>query len=165
VASDQDYVGSISMMPFPWPPFGTALCNGDTVPIEQNQTLFSLLGTYYGGNGSSSFALPDFNARMPLGQNQSGSGTPRTVGEAAGLEQVVLSVDNLPAHNHPVSLGGTGATDTASGPSVQGTTASGGSGSAVPVGNTGGGAPVATMPPFMTVSFIIALYGIFPTRD
>jgi microcystin-dependent protein len=162
VASDDDYVGSISMMPFPWPPFGTALCNGGIVPILQNTALFSLLGTNYGGDDSTVFGLPDFNARMPLGQNQSGSGTPWVIGDAAGREQVVLTVDNLPPHNHPVSLGGTGATDAVSGPSVQGTTASGGTASASPVGNTGGGVPVPTLPPFLTVSFTINLQGIYP---
>lgn len=165
MASDDDYLGSISMMPFTWPPFGMALCNGGIVPIMQNTALFSLLGANYGGNGTNVFALPDFNARMPLGQNQSGPGTPWAIGEAAGREQVVLTVDNLPPHNHPVSLGGTGATDAASGPSVQGATASGGTASAAPVGNTGGGVPVPTLPPFLTVSFIINLQGIFPERD
>jgi microcystin-dependent protein len=129
------------------------------MPVSQNTALFALLGTQYGGNGSTNFNLPDLRGRMAMGQGQGPGLSQRIVGEMDGAERVNLLASHLPPHEHPVSLGGT-----ASG--TGGTMAASGSGAVTPMpsGVTGGGFPVPIMPPTLTVNFQIALAGIFPSR-
>ena len=161
----QPFLGEIMMVPINFPPKGWAFCNGQFLPINQNQALFSLLGTTFGGNGQTTFALPDLRARIPIGE---GSGHP--LGERLGAESHTLSLNELPAHTHMVnvsSVAGTSATPTgnflAAAANVYGDSST--SAVAVPaVTNTGGSQPHENRQPFLVLNFCIALQGVFPTQ-
>lgn len=161
----EPFLAEIRMMSFVFAPRGWALCNGQLLPINQNQALFSLLGTQYGGNGQTNFALPDLRARTPMHRGQG-----HTVGEKAGAETHTLSVAEMPAHTHrPVaaatanSLGPAGAIF--AGPGKQAFTGAGtGAMHAAAVGLAGGSEPHENRAPYLTISFCIALQGIFPSR-
>jgi microcystin-dependent protein len=163
----EPFLAEIRLMSFVFPPKGWALCNGQLLPINQNQALFSLLGTTYGGNGQTNFALPDLRGRVPI---HVGAG--HSLGERAGSEAVTLSVAQLPAHVHagPASTANasTGAPAGAS-PAVSkkpnyaetsqqlaGMTST---------SLAGGSQPHENRQPFLTVSFCIALQGIFPSPN
>lgn len=122
------FLGTILPWPMNWAPVGWALCDGSLLPISQNQALFSLIGTKYGGNGTSNFALPNLCGRMPIGIGQGVNLPPVTLGQAGGNPTVTLTTNTLPAHNHPATFtpgsGGAGslsvstATPTAAPPSL-----------------------------------------------
>ena len=163
------YLAELRIVSFNFAPKGWAMCNGQFLPINQNQALFSLLGTMYGGNGQTTFALPDLRGRLPM---HVGSG--HTQGEAGGSEAVTLSLSQLPAHTHFVN--GTGAAADTANP-TNAFWASGGQqiystgGSlaamapqAVPV-QIGGSQPHENRSPILTLNFIIALIGVFPSRN
>ena len=163
------YVGEIRMFGASFAPAGWAFCNGALIPISENDTLFNLIGTTFGGDGQETFALPNLQSRLPIHQ---GGGF--TIGEMSGVESVTLTVQQIPQHLHV----------------PQGTTANGGATSpggniwanfpdgavynaaigAVPASNlnaqalgiAGGSQPHDNMMPFLCVSFIISLFGIFP---
>src|SRR5674476_75341 len=97
----QPFLGQIQPFGFNFAPKGWAQCNGQILSITQNAALFSLIGTYYGGNGTSTFALPNLQSRVPLHQGTSTSGENFVIGESAGVESVVLNLSELPAHSHP----------------------------------------------------------------
>jgi microcystin-dependent protein len=170
------YIGEIRTFGFDFAPRGWALCNGAILPINQNQALFSLLGTYYGGNGSTNFALPDLRSRVPLGMGQ-GTAQPGnfSIGQQGGAATVTLTTAQLPAHNHPVNASDHGGND---GPvrSPEGHVLERGNvyadapdGKTVMnagmIGNTGGGQPVSILPPYLALNFCIALQGIYPPRQ
>lgn len=163
-SSYDDFLGSTSLVGFQWAPNNWALAQGQLLPLWQNTALFSLLGTYYGGNGTNNFALPDLRGRVPVGQGQGMGTSQRDLGDVYGQERVTLVAANLPAHEHPVQLGGTGSVDSGSGPAVQGTTAGTGGGLA-PSGVVGNNEPVSTVPPTVVLNWIICLNGIFPSRS
>jgi microcystin-dependent protein len=156
-------------MSFGFPPKGWALCNGQLLPINQNQALFSLLGTTYGGDGRVNFALPNLQGRVPIHV-----GNTHVLGEQAGEQAHTLSLNELPAHNHPLR-GSSSAADSPlpakhvlATPSVRTyrppDTALVAMNQAS-VSTTGGGQPHQNMQPFLTLSFCIALQGIFPTTN
>jgi microcystin-dependent protein len=163
------FVGQILMVGFNFAPKGWALCNGQLLPIAQNQALFSLLGTYYGGDGRTNFALPNLQGRVPIHQGSNGMSN-YVLGMSGGVESVTLSVNNLPAHTHAANCGTTSASSSnpanhfwaeahsyaASSNSQMAATA---------IGTTGGNQPVTFVQPFLCVNFIIALEGIFPSRN
>ncbi len=161
------FLGEIKIMSFNFPPKGWALCNGQLLPINQNQALFSLLGTTYGGDGQTNFALPDLRGRVPF---HVGSGF--TQGQRAGEEAHTLNVTELPAHNHvPV---GTSSNASAASPAGNLWAANPGGGYAsssntslngASVTNTGGGQPHPNQSPYLVLNFCIALQGIFPSRN
>src|ERR1051326_2730121 len=95
------FIGAIRVVSFNFAPKGYALCEGQVLPINQNQALFSLLGTTYGGDGRTTFALPDLRGRVPIGAGQAASGSSYDVGATGGEESVALTVSELPAHSHP----------------------------------------------------------------
>ena len=97
------FVAEIRIFPFNFAPFGWAMCNGQIMPIQQNTALFSLIGTYYGGNGTSNFALPNFQGVAPMNQGQGTGLSQRLLGETAGEQTVRLLSGQLPAHNHPAT--------------------------------------------------------------
>lgn len=163
----EPFLSEIRIMSFVFAPQGWALCNGQLLPINQNQALFSLLGTTFGGDGEVNFALPNLRARVPI---HVGSG--HTLGERGGEQAHTLSIAELPTHTHVVSA--TSDNATATGPSASvGYARSGqqmygdpGSLAAMApqaVGNTGGSQAHINMQPFLTLSFCIALQGIFPS--
>jgi microcystin-dependent protein len=162
----EPFLAEIRLMSFVFAPKGWALCNGQLLPINQNQGLFSLLGTTFGGDGRVNFALPDLRGRAPI---HVGSG--HTLGERGGEQAHTLSIAELPTHTHLVNASST-ATGGSSSPS--GNYLGGGnnvysSGSTLTslqpgtVTNTGGSQAHLNMQPFLTLSFCIALQGIFPS--
>lgn len=175
------FIGQVMMAGFSFAPKFWAQCNGQLLPINQNQALFSLLGTQFGGNGTTNFALPDLRGRTPLGYASSvdPSWQPPSVqiGEAAGVENVTLLSTNLPAHTHSANASTTAgdnriprdrvyATNTAADQSLYAAS----SGPLVPlnqqtVAPTGGSQPHPNLQPYTAINFCIALSGIFPSRD
>ncbi len=165
----EPYLSEIRLMSFNFPPQGWALCNGQLLPINQNQALFALLGTTYGGNGQTNFALPNLRGRVPI---KGGGG--HTLGEQAGAEVHTLSIAQLPTHSHvarasTATAGATPAptnavlTDSPSqlyGPPAQLTSLSPGT-----VASTGSSQPHVNQQPFLTISFCIALQGIYPSQS
>ncbi|BBP56688.1 tail fiber protein [Pseudomonas sp. St316] len=97
------FMGTIQSFAFNFAPNGWALCNGQTLAVSQYQALFSLLGTYYGGNGTTNFTLPDLQGRLPMGQGNGLGLTPRVIGEVAGTENVTATLNNLPNHTHALA--------------------------------------------------------------
>jgi len=162
------FLSEIRIFSFQNPPKGWALCNGQLLPINQNQALFSLLGTTYGGNGQTNFALPNLRGQVPIHE---GSG--HTLGEAGGSSSVTVNIQQLPTHNH--LLRGSNATankDFPSGAFLAKPTISG-YGSPVSlvtmnagtIGQVGGSQPHNNMMPYLVLSFGIALQGIFPSPN
>jgi microcystin-dependent protein len=153
-------------MSFVFAPKGWALCNGQLLPINQNQGLFSLLGTTFGGDGRTNFALPDLRGRVPI---HVGDG--HTLGERGGELAHTLSAAELPGHTHAVNAVTTATADSASpsgnllggGNNVYSRTAANTTLHPSTVGNVGGGQPHSNVQPFLTLCFCIALQGIFPS--
>jgi microcystin-dependent protein len=180
----EPFIGQIMMFGGNFAPRGWALCNGQLLSIAQNTALFSILGTTYGGNGQTTFGLPDLRGRLPMHFGDGPGLSPRSLGEKAGTESVTLLNNNMPAHTHPVTASaravtGKGNSNVAANnvwakdAGVQSATYSSGAPDAamnpnalnVTVGPTGGSQPVGIVPPFTCVNFIIALEGIFPSRN
>lgn len=166
----QSYIGQILAVAFDYAPKGWFLCQGQLLPIQQYTALFSLLGTYYGGDGRTTFALPDLRGRAPLGMGQGIGWTPRTIGEGGGSETVTLTTANLPAHSHAVACNGD-ETDAAT--PVNNFPGAGSNYSATPnatmssamIQSTGGNQPHENRPPFQVQNWIICWAGIFPPRS
>lgn len=162
----EPFLSEIRLMSFNFPPKGWAHCNGQLLPINQNQALFSLLGTTYGGNGFTIFALPDFRGRTPI---HVGNG--HTLGERAGAQSHTLSMAEMPTHTHAVDASGNRATgnNPANASLAPATTGLYGQPYDLTtlhpdtVTNTGGTQAHLNMQPFLTLSFCIALQGIFPS--
>lgn len=160
------FLGEVRLCSFNFAPRGWALCYGQSLAINQNQALFSLLGTMYGGNGVTTFALPDLRGRMPMHM-----GAGYTQGQAAGAVNHTLSIAEMPAHVHPL----VGTTDLGNRSSAAGNHPAAARGHYGPAGDTalhlssvtvvGGSQPHDNMPPYLVLSFAIALQGIFPSRN
>ncbi len=170
----EPFLGQIFLMSFNFVPKGYLPCNGQLLPINQNQALFSLLGTTYGGNGTTNFALPDLRGRAAIGAGNGAGLTPRTLGEAGGQESVTLVVANLPAHTHTptcsASVGGQAAP--ASNVWAKSTNdnlySSGTPDTAMNAGTitaTGGGQGHENRQPFLTLNYVIATQGVYPSRS
>jgi len=172
--SDQ-FVAEIRIFPFNFPPTGWAFCDGQILPISQNTALFSLLGTTYGGNGQSTFALPDMQGNVPVQPGQGQGLSLRDLGEMSGAENVTLLLSEIPMHSHSLmahdlDLGELNA------PAVNRSVAKSANSTAyAPLANVvsmspmalaaaGGGLPHNNMMPYLTLNFCIALQGIFPQR-
>jgi len=164
------FLAEIKLFSFNFPPRGWALCNGQLLPINQNQALFSLLGTMYGGNGQTNFALPNLQARVPI-HFGTGGGASYSLGQVGGESAHTLSIAELPPHTHTAkgnssapdqgsASGGYWAAGAGAYSSVAGSTMS-----ASALASTGGGQPHPNLPPFCVVSFCIALQGIYPSQN
>jgi microcystin-dependent protein len=163
------FLAEIRILSFNFPPKGWAQCNGQLLPINQNQALFALLGTTYGGNGQTNFALPDLRGRVPM---YTGHG--HTLGEKAGETAHTLSAQEMPQHTHaPVATSAAGSQTTPGGGYLA---RAAGSVYAIPDGNmtamnaaslpaVGGSQPHENMQPYLVLNFCIALLGIFPSRN
>jgi microcystin-dependent protein len=164
----ENFLSEIRLFAFNYPPRGWALCNGQFLPINQNQALFALLGTTYGGNGQTTFALPNLRGRVPIHM-----GNGHTLGEAAGAEAVTITSQTMPQHIHFMngSTIATGGNDNPSGRflgsagNVYHTPASLTAMNPGTIGNTGGSQPHTNMQPYLVLSYCIALQGIFPSRN
>jgi microcystin-dependent protein len=170
------YLGEIRAVGFNFAPVGWALCNGQVLAISQNTALFSLLGTYYGGNGTTNFALPNLQGSAPMHQGNGAGLTPRVIGEVGGETAVTLLTTQIPSHTHvaqnaaasttgtpgPTAIFGGGGRGKAPAYAPAGTPAAM-SGQAV--GLSGGNQPHNNMPPYLVLNFIIALTGVFPPRS
>jgi microcystin-dependent protein len=164
----QPYVGEIRMFAGNFAPAGWMFCEGQLLPISENETLFQLIGTTYGGDGQSTFALPDLRGRIPLHQ-----GNGFILAETGGAEEITLTVSQIPAHSHPL-LGSTAtaaSTDPTSNIGARVTVAAvflyGTDNPAQPiapqaVGPVGGSQPHTNFQPYLCVDFIISMFGIFP---
>lgn len=164
----QPYVGEIRMFGGNFAPAGWMFCEGQLLPISENETLFNLIGTTYGGDGEETFALPDLRGRLPLHQ-----GNNFTLAETGGVEEVTLTVQQIPAHSHPLMTSSNLANTAQPANAVLSTASSvsmyfneppaGAQMHATSVGFTGGSQPHNNFQPYLCVSFIISLFGIFPS--
>jgi microcystin-dependent protein len=167
------FVAEIRIFAGNFAPKGWALCDGQLLPISQNTALFSLLGTFYGGDGKSTFALPDLQGSAPMQQGQGQGLSERFLGEQSGEQTVTLNQSEMPVHTH--ALNGTNQLQNLPDPANH-TLARANANAYVTspasftqmnplaIGITGGGLPHNNMPPYLTLTFIIALQGIFPPR-
>lgn len=166
----EPFLAEIRLMSFNFPPKGWALCNGQLLPINQNQGLFSLLGTTYGGDGRVNFGLPDLRGRVPIGV-----GNGHTLGERAGSESVTITATTMPQHTHLFAsnnsttgrnsspnnrLPTNGAPNNVYGPAGDLVAMNPGN-----ISNTGGSQAHLNLQPFLVISFCIALQGIFPSQN
>jgi microcystin-dependent protein len=164
----QPYVGEIRMFGGNFAPAGWMFCEGQLLPISENETLFQLIGTTYGGDGQSTFALPDLRGRIPLHQ-----GDPFILAETGGAEEITLTVQQIPAHSHAVLGTNTVVNDQFPTSNVLGQTGTfDGYQSSPPatpmapqaVSPVGGSQPHTNFQPYLCVDFIISLFGIFPSQ-
>ncbi|MYN04452.1 phage tail protein [Pseudoduganella sp. DS3] len=171
------FVGEIRMFGGNFAPNGWALCDGQLLPISEYETLFNLIGTTYGGDGQSTFALPNMQSRVPLHVG-SLAGYTFQLGEMAGVEEVTLNTTQIPSHSHPVlastergsgvysNLTGYPAATVGAGSGVYGLSDGGTQAMAVSaIAGTGGSQPHTNMAPYTCVNFIISLYGAFPIAN
>jgi microcystin-dependent protein len=167
----EPFIAEIVMFGGNFAPRGWAFCNGQILSIAQNTALFSLLGTTYGGNGQTTFGLPDLRSRVPMHAGQGPGLSSRTLGEVGGAESVTLIQNQMPQHGHPVAATSGDPTTSKPGgavPSAGGAYAATSDGTvmnAAMVGATGGNQPHNNVPPYAVVNFIIAIQGIFPSRN
>lgn len=168
------FLGEIRMAGFNFAPRGWGFCNGAILSIAQNSALFALLGTTYGGDGITTFALPNLMGRLPLNQGQGPGLSPRTIGEMGGVEQVTLTSQQLPNHTHTLAAASAGTRTSSAGGNLL---ASGeadiyarGAGQPVALSPdqlspAGGSQPHTNLQPALAVNFFIAFEGIFPSRN
>lgn len=169
----EQYLSEIRIFAFNYAPKGWALCNGQLLSIQQNAALFSLLGTTYGGNGTTNFQLPNLQGCVPLHTGTSPNGIGYTLGQQAGEANVTLTQSQIPQHTHTVNASTTSDANVPSAavvPGGAGVNAYGGpAGGATMnpgiVGLAGGSQPHSNLQPYLVVNFCIALTGIFPSRN
>lgn len=163
----QPYIGEIRMFAGNFPPVGWEFCEGQVLPITENETLFQLIGTTYGGDGQETFALPDLRGRIPIHQ-----GNGFILAETGGVEDVTLAVSQIPAHTHPLLVTTRVGNDPNPGGSVLAESSVASMyASATPtsamapasIGPVGGSQPHSNMQPYLCVNFIISLFGLFPS--
>ncbi|MDR3386537.1 MAG: tail fiber protein [Rudaea sp.] len=170
----QPFLGEIRIFAGNFAPRGNALCSGQLLAISQNTALFSLLGTQFGGNGTSTFGLPDLQGRAPLSQGNGPGLSPYVMGESTGTESVTLTQQQLPVHTHPLQSRSSRADRSNANSAMLAQASDGVYAAAGP--NTqlnplsvspggGGNQPHNNMQPYLAMSFIIALQGIFPARN
>jgi microcystin-dependent protein len=170
------FVGEIRMFAGNFAPRNFAFCDGQLVAISQNNALFSLFGTIYGGDGRTTFGLPDLRGRVPLHMGTGPGLSPRPIGQKGGSETVALSAANLPAHGHSLSASTSPATESRPEGNVPaGDTAvdvyqdSAGathlSSTSATAATTGGGTAHPNVQPFLCISYIVSLFGVYPSRN
>lgn len=171
----EPFIGQIMAVGFNFAPRGWAMCDGQLLPISQNDALYALIGTTYGGDGVTTFALPDLRSRIAIHQGQGPGLTNRPIGQASGTETVTLTSNQMPSHTHPVSATavnadkptpanniwatepttstffyGAGPTDSTMNPQT--------------ISTAGGNQPHDNLMPYLTMTYVIALFGIFPSQ-
>jgi microcystin-dependent protein len=164
-------IAEISMFGGNFAPRSWANCDGQLLPISQNTALFSILGTTYGGDGRTTFGLPELRGRVAVHTGSGPGLTPRQMGQRSGSETNTLTIAQLPSHGHAINARDEGTTDDPTGAFIagDGTNAFGSSSNVAmantSVANTGGGQAFNNMQPYMVVRYIIALQGVFPSRN
>lgn len=168
------YLGEIRMFGGNYAPFGWAFCNGQMLSIAQNNALYNLLGTTYGGDGVNNFGLPDLQGRVPVHQGQAQSGSNYVLGQKSGSETVTLTVSQIPSHSHTAvgmssgnattnplnaTWGNSGINNKSFGPTANATM------NARSLSMTGGNQPHDNLMPFLVISFIISLQGLYPSAN
>jgi microcystin-dependent protein len=174
-ADGDPFLGEIALVPYNFPPKGWAFCQGQILSISQNTALFALLGTTFGGNGTTTFALPDLRGRSPISSGQGPGLNNFVLGQIGGVETVTLSSTEIPAHSHALNASSSNGTSDTPTNGVPAKNASGvpsfaaGPGNATmaatAIGSVGGGQPHENRVPYLTLNYIIALVGIFPTQN
>jgi microcystin-dependent protein len=170
------YIGEIRMFGGSFPPAGWAFCNGQLMAISENDALFTLIGTTYGGDGQQTFGIPDLQGRIPIHQGTLGGNT-YTLGEKAGTEAVTLTTNQLPSHTHVPIANNTAGTLSSPGGATWSAAGTGeqiysqppnppaGTINALGILPSGGSQPHDNMEPYLVVSFIISLFGVFPSQN
>jgi len=166
----EPFIGQLMLVPYNFAPRGWALCNGQILPIAQSTALFSLLGTTYGGNGQTTFGLPDLRGRVPISSGQGPGLANYDLGQVGGSESVTLTTNQMPAHNHTIACNSGDPNDSSpanrfasgGGSYNSGANAAMAQGAASTVG---GSQPHENRQPYLTLNWIIALEGIYPSRS
>lgn len=191
----EPFVGQIQAFGFAFAPIGWHFCDGTLMSVSEQTVLFTLIGTTYGGNGNTTFGLPDLRGRVPLHMGQGGGLSLRQIGEASGVESVTITTAQMPAHSHILSVTGGGykvssangmvaipdSTNNVIGAAFDSAVSNtnnaynnlppdvvlntGASAGTVSISITGSGVPFENMEPFLTINYCIALEGIFPSRN
>lgn len=168
----EQFIGEIRAFGFTFAPRGWATCDGQLLAINQNQALFSLLGTTYGGDGVTTFALPDLRGRVSVHMGQGPGRSPYVAGQVGGAEAVTLTASQMPAHGHPVAASSAATDKNPSGnvPAYTGSAASYGATldltmNQAMVGTAGGSQPHPNLQPYLTINWCIALMGEYPSRN
>lgn len=171
------FIGEIKMFGGSYAPLGWAMCAGQILPISQHNALFSLIGTTYGGDGITTFGLPDLRGRVPLGQGQGIGLTNRIMGQRFGYEHITLDIDQIPTHNHPMMASGNAGTTTdiygalpaVAGSDIYNTSGTPSTYETTAVSTYGGlngeTQPHTNIQPRTSVNFIIAMFGVYPSRN
>lgn len=167
------FIGEIRLFAGNFAPQGWAFCQGQLMAISQNDALFALIGTTYGGDGQSNFALPNLSGRIPLHQGQGPGLTPRTIGELSGAETVTLTTAQIPQHTHAMNASSAAATGTSPAGAVLAATSVASYDTAAAttamaagaLGSAGGSQPHENMAPTLALNYIISLFGIFPSQN
>jgi microcystin-dependent protein len=166
------FIGELRLLPYNFAPRGWALCNGQVMSISQNTALFSLLGTTYGGNGQTTFALPDLRGRTPMSSGQGPGLSSYSLGEVGGAEAVTLNVNQMPAHGHQVNASSNDASSSQPEGNYPASVGSGayrsdtdGTMNQGMVGASGGSQPHENRAPYLVLNWCIALEGIYPSRN
>lgn len=166
------FVGQLLLIPYPFAPLGWMFCQGQLVPIAEYSTLYNLIGTTFGGDGQTTFALPNLNGRTVLGMGTAVTGTNYTIGQVGGVESVTISPTTMPQHTHPLSAAGLAGNNTRPAGSLLG------DGqdiyhpnphavvplNAAAIGSLGGSQPHENRQPYLTFNWIISMQGIYPSR-
>jgi microcystin-dependent protein len=169
----QPYVGEIRMFAGNFAPNGWMFCEGQTLPIAENEVLFQLIGTTYGGDGEETFNLPNLASRVPIHMGTGPDGTTYQIGEMAGTEQETLTVQQIPNHAHSLLAAGVAGADPGPGGNVTAqpttkriyaTATTPAAMNAGAVGPSGGSQPHENTQPFLCINFIISLFGVFPSQ-
>lgn len=171
----QSYVGEIRLGAWNFAPAGWAFCHGQLLSIAEHETLFQLIGTTYGGDGQATFAVPDLRGRVPVHMGTGPDGTPHQIGEMAGVEQVTLTQQQIPSHSHTlVASDGPGTQDLPRGgvaatpPGVRAYAPGATPDTPLSLSTltpVGGSQPHANLMPYQCVSYVISLYGAFPSQS
>jgi microcystin-dependent protein len=169
----EPFLGEIRLFPYNFAPRGWAFCQGQILSIAQNTALFSLLGTTYGGNGVTTFALPDLRGRVAVSQGQGPGLSPYSLGEQGGVESVTLIATQMPQHNHLISVNNAGSSTGRPSGNYPGQTSGntyapssdGSTFAPQAVGMAGGNQPHTNIQPYLALNYCIALEGIFPSRN
>lgn len=169
----QPYVGEIRIFAGNFAPAGWMFCDGSLLPIAENEVLFQVIGTTYGGDGQETFALPDLRSRIPIHYGTSPEGTIYQLGDRGGAEEVTLTTNQIPSHSHAMVANGTVASSSIPDNNIYAATTGfdayiaapdGGYMPANTLGSAGSSQPHTNMQPYLCINYIISLFGIFPSQ-